>query len=145
MENQPSSAVVHNDMAERLLHRNKLVEAEAEYRESLQIEPRQSDAHAGLAQIMLLHRRFDEAIKESREAIDFEPKHWKGRIVLLTCLLYRARRSQSPQHLQDLTITRAAFGLPSDTETIAWLIQKPPEAGEITLELILKEIPPSTA
>ena len=91
-DRNPDAALTNFESAERLndkyaalylrkgdllLRLDRSDEAAAEYRHSLDLDPRSSHARLGLARIALLENRPEEALDLLQQALELQPGHWE--------------------------------------------------------------------
>ena len=70
-------AALHLRKADLLLRLDRSDEAAAEYRHSLDLDPRSSHARLGLARIALLENRPEQALDLLQQALQLQPGHWE--------------------------------------------------------------------
>ena len=92
--NPPPDAIRHHREGCRLVHDNKLAEAEIEFREAIRIHPTWADAHGDLGVASARLNRLEAAEASFTLAIRFSPSRSVLYLNLATCLLQQGRAAE---------------------------------------------------
>ena len=95
---EPLHAVYYTNLAQNLIHADRLDEADAALRKSLELQPSVATAHLLLGIIAVLRGDLDAALREA----ELEPTGWRRDSVVALVRFARGEREQADQALQQL-------------------------------------------
>lgn len=104
------SSIVHGNLGEELLGREKLAEAIAHFRRALEIDPNYADAHSNLGSALFAQGELEGAIDHFRRALEIDPAHADAHVNLAVALEKQGALEEALVHFR-----RGADLNPSDT------------------------------
>ena len=91
LADNPEAWIAHFNLADILVRQGRLDEAEAHYREQLQLKPESTEGRGNLANVLLMQGHTDEAVAEFEELLRIDPESAEGHGDLSGALLREGR------------------------------------------------------